>query len=507
MTDTPASPPVLVPRLVDRLRADLALIEPGAIEDALGSQAAAALRREERTPARMALATAPPALAALVGGFVLGEEVPRQRMAELFPTLGVDGAAQLGLLMAAPGDAVRAAVDLAPVATDDGAAPMWFTSDLGERHTGRAVSPGHVLGVGGASLTLAGLTPRARVGRSLDLGTGCGIQAAQLARHSAAVVATDVSARALRFAAFNAALAGQEWDLRAGSLFEPVAGEEFDLVVSNPPFVITPAAAHNAGLPVMEYRDASRPGDQLLRQLLGGLPSQLAPGGIAVMLGNWEHGRGEDGQWQERLGEWASGVDLWVVQRDLLDAAEYVEMWLRDGGLHAGAARGPYEAAYEAWLGDFRRRGVEAVGLGWVVVRRPVGRSAVVRVEEATGAAALPLGPHLLATLDAVDWLAARPDEFDSTRFTVAADVTVEHHYRPGEADPAVILLRQGGGLGRAVQAGTALAGFVSAADGELTFAQLVNALAALLAVDAAGLGRELREQVTELHRTGFLLR
>src|SRR5206468_7044146 len=101
----------------------------------------------------------------------------------------------------------------------------------------------HVLGVGGASLMLARCAFRRPVGRVLDLGTGCGVQALHAARHAGSVTATDVSARALAFAAFTLALNGVRAQLRQGDLLEPVRGEVFDQVVSNPPFVITPRAA------------------------------------------------------------------------------------------------------------------------------------------------------------------------------------------------------------------------------------------------------------------------
>ena len=57
---------------------------------------------------------------------------------------------------------------------------------------------------------------------------------------------TDLSERALAFARFNAALDEADWDVRAGSMLDPVAGERFGLVVSNPPFVITPALGGRA---------------------------------------------------------------------------------------------------------------------------------------------------------------------------------------------------------------------------------------------------------------------
>ena len=88
-----------------------------------------------------------------------------------------------------------------------------------------------MLGIGGATLTLLEMTVRDQVDSALDLGCGCGIQALYLATHASRVVATDVSARACALTQFNAALNETTIDVREGSLFEPVAGETFDLIV------------------------------------------------------------------------------------------------------------------------------------------------------------------------------------------------------------------------------------------------------------------------------------
>ncbi|RPF26513.1 DUF7059 domain-containing protein [Georgenia muralis] len=535
MTDPAHTAPRAVsPAEVDALRADLT--GAGFTVDGVGALlddvAAAALHREQRLPALVAARAADEPAAALLRVFMLGDDVPRAAVDRALPRTGTAGAQRLGLVLAAgdgAADDVRGVVDLRPYAAHDAAGPAhwWIASDLGEAATGRPLGPDHVLGIGGASTTLAQITVRDRRERSLDLGTGCGVQALHAARHSGAVVATDISRRALEFARFNADLAGVRLDLRAGSMLEPVAGERFDLVVSNPPFVITPASVRAAGLPVMEYRDGVRAGDDLVADLVAGVGQHLAPGGVAQLLGNWEHHAGED--WRERVGRWLdlAGVDAWVVEREVQDPAEYAELWLRDGGLRPEVDRPRYEAAYEAWLADFAARGVEGVGFGYVLLQRPGGaRPPWRRVEEVTGAVRQPLGTHVAEVLATREWLAGveaatgpatatGPAAAGTTampglageRLVVAADVTEERYLEPGAEDPRIVQLRQGGGLGRVVRPGTLVAGAVGACDGELTLGQIVGGLAALLDVPADDVAAEVLPAAHDLLVDGFLRR
>ncbi|MDD9206495.1 methyltransferase [Georgenia sp. 10Sc9-8] len=509
------TPPAGDRRQVAALRADLgrAAFTVDHVNDLLGDVAAAALHREQRLPAVRAARAEPGAAATLLRLFVLGDEVTRAELDDALERTGTDGARRLGLAVAAGrgrDDAVRALVDLRPYGAQDAGGPAhwWMTSDLGELATGAPLRPDHVLGVGGASTTLAQLTVRAPVDRTLDLGTGSGVQALHAARHSAEVIGTDVSPRALGFAAFNAALAETRVDLRHGSLLEPVAGEGFGLVVSNPPFVITPAAAYDAGLPVMEYRDGARAGDDLVRDVVTGVADVLRPGGVAQLLGNWEHRHGEG--WTDRVGSWlaAAGLDGWVVQREVQDPAEYAELWLRDGGMRPELDRAAFESAYDAWLADFEARGVTGIGFGYLTLRRPAvaGRPPWRRVEEVLGPVRQPLGEHVSEVLAAQDRLGHRDGTaLGAERLVTAADVTEERHLVPGAVDPSVILLRQGGGMGRTVVADTALAAVVGACDGELTVDQIVTAVAGLLEVETAALAQSLLPRLRELVLDGLL--
>jgi SAM-dependent methyltransferase len=498
--------------LASKLRADLTGYTVDAVNDLLGPMAQAALGREQSLPARLAVQPhLNEPLGALIAVFLLGLEVPAERLARAVPTVGLAGLEQLGLLTRAgqdPGDPVRALIDLRPYATVDafGPADWWLASDLSEVATGRPLAGDHVLGVGGASLTLARCTIRRPTGRVLDLGTGCGIQALHAARHAQHVVATDISARALTLADLNwrlnaSTVEGTTIEGRRGSLLEPVAGELFDLVVSNPPFVITPRTTPSAAF---EYRDGGMIGDDLVRHLVESIGSVLAPGGIAQFLGNWEGRRGEG--WSDRVSSWleASGLDGWVVQREWQDPAEYAEIWIRDSGQHLGKDA---DDLYTAWLTDFASRGVEGVGFGLITLRRPTEGSTPLRVvEERRSGPGLPWGDEVIATLERQDWLAGQDDDaLLAATLKVAADVTEERHHLPGAEDPSVILLRQGGGAGRVVQANTALAGFVGASSGDIPVGRLIAALASLLEVDGQALRTELLRDVRNLVRDGLL--
>lgn len=496
------------PALIDLLRSDLTTSGYGVagVEEVLGAVAADALHREEPVPALRATAGSDEPVAVLVRAFLLGAVVPARLIGAAFPTLGIDGAVALGLVETGA-DQVRALVDLRPYAAVDGRGEVdwWIASDLGELATGHALRTDHVLGVGGASTTLAQVTVRDPRGLVLDLGTGCGIQALHASRHSRRVVGTDISLRALEFARFNALLAGVDLELRVGSMLEPVADERFDLVVSNPPFVITP---RTPGMPAYEYRDGGRAGDAIVQELVEGVGAVLAPGGVAQLLGNWEVRRGE--QWHERVGSWldASGLDGWVIQRELQDPAQYAETWIRDGGTTPDRDRAAWASRYGAWLDDFASRDVEAIGFGVLTLRRPLsGAPSLRRLEEVTGTVRQPLGPAIAASLEAHDWLEFHDDDgLLASHLVVAPDVTEERYLTPGDADPQVVLLRQGGGFGRAVQAGTALAGFVGACDGDLSVGQIVAALGALLDVGADAVAADVLPSTRGLIRDGLLL-
>lgn len=496
MSATPA--PVPDPLRSAALAADLdaADLRSEPLRRLWGEEADDALGRGMREPILRAISGDTGVLATLGRLFVLGMPQTRAAVAEALPALGVGGLLALGLATADE-ERVHPTALLRPQSFVDaeGVGEWWIASDLDEVALDGALPPDHVLGVGGASRTLAETVVPLQVERALDLGTGCGIQALLVARRAGTVVATDISRRALAFAELNAQLNGvTNIDFRHGSMFEPVAGEAFDLIVSNPPFVITP---RTEGVPAYEYRDGGLVGDALVEQFVRTAPAHLTQGGIAQLLGNWESKAGVTGL--TRLDAWVpSTLDLWVIEREELSPLGYAELWIRDGGT---TPRDPeFTPLLTAWLDDFAARKVTAVGFGYVLLRRGAGEP--LRRTERIGQHVTNVGAAFGAGLAAHDALA---DGLPSTLFA-APDVTEARHLMPGDDDPSVIELRQGGGFARTVGVDSALAGFVGACDGELTVGQIVAALADLFDVPLADLWADLEPRIRALVLDGFLI-
>ncbi|WP_432135187.1 MULTISPECIES: DUF7059 domain-containing protein [unclassified Streptomyces] len=503
MSDTTPSPlpstehPEAAARLREALLA--ASFTADGLLDLLGAPAYAALARSETVPALRATRGDTP-LETLVRLFLLQQPAPRARVADVLP---LAACLDSGWLVPVGADEVAATVDVRPYGGLDG--EDWFiVSDLGcavggaggigGRQAGTAV----VLGVGGASTTLAGITVRTPVDSALDLGTGSGIQALHASRHATRVTATDLNPRALHIAALTLALSGAPAaDLREGSLFEPLKnGETYDLIVSNPPFVISPGAR-------LTYRDGGMGGDDLCRSLVQGAGERLNEGGFAQFLANWQHVEGED--WQDRLRSWVpSGCDAWIVQREVQDITQYAELWLRDAGDHL-RDRAEYQARYDAWLDEFEARKVKAVGFGWITLRR-TSAEPVITVEEWPHSVEQPLGDTVRAHFERLDYLRAHDDAaLLEGHFRLAGEVVQEQVGLPGAEDPEHVVLRQHRGMRRATRVDTVGAGFAGVCDGTLSAGRILDAIAQLMDEDPVLLRDRTPAQIRLLVEQGFL--
>jgi methylase of polypeptide subunit release factors len=366
------------------------------VRELLGHGAHSALTRGElEAPARATREAG--ALGSLVRLFLLGGTEEKPPLPELDSLVG-------GGLLTSTAEGYRAAMDLRPYGEEDtsGEALWYVLSDL-DTPAARQ-DRDHVTGVGGASLTLASSLVRTPVRDTLDLGTGCGVQALHASRFSGRVTGTDIAPQALAVARATLALSGvRNVDLVEGPWLTPVADREFDAIVSNPPFVPGPARVEYV------YRDSGEAGDAALAGLLADLPARLRPGGRAQLLGSWLHVRGED--WPDRVRAWVpEGCDAWILQREVTDPALHVGTWQRDAGLDLSAPA-TRKAASE-WLDWLDQERVEAVGFGFLLLRkRSDGGPGEVVVEDLPGELADPLNAEMGAWLDRVDWLRAHSSD------------------------------------------------------------------------------------------------
>lgn len=242
---------------------------------------------------------------------------------------------------------------------------LLVAADPADRH-----DADHVAGVHRPSVTLASLTVRRNVASALDVGTGCGVQALLAAKHAERVVATDINERALAFAEFSAMLNGvANIEFRAGSFFEPAESERFDLVVCNPPYVISPETE-------LIFRDSGKPGDTVSADLVAELPRYLNDGGFGTIMVSWI--AGDDLAERPRTWLEGSGCDAWVIHTGSDDVLTAAAAWNRAAGTESDG----YAERVDAWLEYYAQLGIENIAYGTIVMRRRSSDSNWVRSVE-----------------------------------------------------------------------------------------------------------------------------
>lgn len=216
------------------------------------------------------------------------------------------------------------------------------------------------------------LTPRARVRRALDVGTGPGIHALLAASHSDHVVATDVNDRALAYTSLNAALNDySNVEVRKGSLFEPVGDERFDLITCNAPFVVSPDRRWT-------YRDAGYEADELSAIVVREAAEHLEEGGFATVLVSWlAHDAGEP---DERVLEWVDdiGCDAWILPMYEADPLDHAAGW----NDHLAVDGPAFEEALDSWTEYLEDLGIEHVTEGAIVLHKREADVHDVRIDE-----------------------------------------------------------------------------------------------------------------------------
>ena len=364
----------------------------GAVVEALGSALPfGKAHQRDDLPLYLRRLSAPTPINTLVKLFVLDRSVDAGRASQAFAPIDLDDLRDFGLLEEGP-RGVRARLRLS---MHDG---LVIAHDAYDEEK-RALRPDHVLDVNPTTMSLSNLTVRQRVPRALEIGTGCGALALVASRHCGSVVATDTNSRALNLASFNAAINGitnVEW--RLGSLFDAVAGERFDLIFCNPPYVISPDMQ-------LVFRDGGRRGDALCEEIVRRAPQFLNAGGFCTVLINWAIPNGHE--WHVPLRRWVdgNGCQSWLMMSASQDPTTYAAIWTRSRD------RDAYGAALDRWINYFEELDLQAIGLGAVVMRKATPQSAWVRVDYLPDSVTTAAGADIERLFEAHDYLSSVTDE------------------------------------------------------------------------------------------------
>jgi methylase of polypeptide subunit release factors len=428
-------------------------------------------------------------LATVVRLLLLQRAVPRRLAVDALGRRGVDALETIGL--AAVGDEVVPRVRVLPIG------PLLITGD----GYAQGDDPADYVAIyTPTSRVCDSLTPRPRVERALDVGTGSGIHALLAAGHADHVVATDVNPRALAFTELNAVLNGvTNVECRHGSLFEPVARETFDLITCNAPYVVSPENR-------WAYRDSGFDADDFSAQVVRAAAARLADGGYATLLVSWL-AQDRDAPDEHAL-EWTDGTgcDSWILPIWDADPVSHATSW--NSHLEGGA----FGRALDEWAAYFERLGVRWISEGAVLLhKRPGGGET--RVDPVDEGDLDDADEQIQQAFAARARLSTLEDDGAvlGERLSLGIALSLEQELEPddGEAAIAGARIQLCEGTSSVVEVAPNVLEVVASLDGRLPLGEVVGAVAGrrdLSATGRAQLERDAVEAARELLELGALV-
>src|SRR4029079_6366244 len=151
-------------------------------------------------------------------------------------------------------------------------------------------------------------------------------------------------------------------ETRLGSLFEPVGDERIDLIICNPPFVVSPERRWT-------YRDGWLEGDELSAPVVRETAEHLAEGGFATILASWL-GRDSDAP-DDSVWGWVQdiGCDAWILPVDEASPRGHAGRW----NAHLVDDRSAYREAVGRWVAYLGELGADVVTEGGILLHRREG--------------------------------------------------------------------------------------------------------------------------------------
>jgi methylase of polypeptide subunit release factors len=450
-------------------------------------------------PARARTASGSP-LDTLVRLFVIGIDVSVEQVEDL-PDARLDDWLRSGLVTR-KGRRVRPLVTIQVL--QHGENQYFISADIVPSSTTGAPTSDAVMSATSASVELMALTIRRKFRNALDVGTGNGVQAILLSGHCEHVLASDINRKALQAARRNLALnAIENVELREGDLFSSIKEEDFQLIVSVPPYVVSPAQSYH-------YRDSGLPLDAMSAQLVNGAALRLDDGGWAIVMCHWACVKDED--WHARVNGWVEGTgcDGLLIQQHRADPSEYALSWTEVDAQRA-------DEEFDRWTEYYREERISSIGVGYIVLRKRAGQNwfAVLDLPENV---TRDRGEAVISAFQAQDWLQSRADSGDLFKisFRISDSVHIQTQVRDVDGrwveDGVTLLNAQG--LLSTVHLNEYSAALIGQCDGERTLEQILNELffssgkTVVSSVDPQyqRVRREVESLTRHLVATGFLV-
>jgi hypothetical protein len=294
-------------------------------------------------------------------------------------------------------------------------------------------------------------------------------------------------------------------ETRAGDLYRAVEGERFGLIVSNPPFVISPQDD-------LAFRHSPMARDDLARTVVRDAAEHLQEGGHAVVMANWIQRPGD--AWLDVPAAWldGSGCDAIVLLFAIEEALGYAVRWnLRQQQLDPAA----FPATIDAWLRYYHDEEIEAIASGAFIIRRrgagSDGPATGVHGLELTAETRGSASGHLLAVFDALDYLATTPSDTDllATSFAIPATHRLDQSLRSQGpnyvVDSTTLSLDEGLGIRAAVDPD--LVPVLLRLDGSQPLGEAATEVAELTGAEPAALASQSVAFVRDLLARGLAVR
>lgn len=335
-----------------------------------------------------------------------------------------------------------------------------------------APEPDFVVPPGLLTFQLANAMIRQPSRRILDLGTGSGMLALLAAPYAETVLATDKNKRALVFTNFNARL-NQIENVRCvlADLFEPIAQHRFQLILCNPPFVISPARQYL-------FRDSGERGDVFCRRLARSAIDHLDIGGFLQFTTNVPHY--SDRLWRSDLENWFEGAacDVLALAHRTEEISDYAMTWILST---ESKDAGRVSQLYDTWMDYFDRERIEAVTYLLITLRRSGKASSWMQIDDPPCHIVGPCGDELISFFEARDrFKATKTEDLLRQQLRLAPEIKIEQEYQASGSGLEVshVRIRKAGGLQYPITIDVKVAGLLAACDGSLTLNQLLNRMA-----------------------------